>query len=538
MKRSKRQTLWSKLIALGLVVVLTMAMGINVFAVQSTDTASFTVNGFDENQEVTVTAYQIITVNVNDDTEEPSYPMYTWNSNVATWLKANDSYSSYVDDSLGENAVADVFENMSAENKTKFLEELVAAIKKGTVSVTAAKEVTSANGSATFTDMAMGEYLLVAEGGLKLYQPTTVTIAPVYNADTQTWGVGTPSIGEGGTAANMKSQDLPFEKEATSGTTVQIGDTVTYKLTAVVPDYPEDAVAKTFKIGDTLSKGLDFQGVWTIKVSLNADMSSPINSVGNYTTTIDGAATETFVIEFTEDFINANAGETVYVTYDAKVNANAFTTDSLGNSAYSAYNDPYDSSSYVKVPAEEDVYTYGITLTKKDQNTTVTDGLAGAEFVLKKDNTELKFSERDGVYIYDANGTATLTTDKDGKLEIRGIDVGTYVLEEITAPDGYVLPTGSITITINDDADGAADGEIDTDSTVTKTGTIDVDDKSITFSNNVISFDVLNVNGDDASFTLPVTGGAGTVMFTIIGILLMGGAAAIIIISKKRSHTR
>lgn len=537
MKRSKRQTLWSKLIALGLVVVLTMAMGINVFAVQSTDTTDFTVSGFDTDQEVTVTAYQIITVNVNDATGEPAYPMYTWNSNVATWL-GNNGYGSYIDNTLDTNAVADVFENMSANDKTTFLEELAAAIKKGTVSVTAAGEVTSANGSAAFENMLMGEYLLVAKGGLKLYQPTTVTIAPVYSTEEGTWGVGTPDIGGNGVNANMKSQDLPFEKEATSGTTVQIGDTVTYKLTAVVPDYPEDAVAKTFKIGDTLSEGLTFQSL-TITVSLNADMSSPINPVGNYRTIIDGAATEDFVIEFTEDFINANAGETVYVRYSAIVNEKAFTTDSLGNSAYSAYNDPYDNSSYVEVPAEEHVYTYGITLTKKDKNDTEVTGLEGAEFVLKQDDTELKFSESesDGVYIYDANGTATLTTASDGTLQIKGINVGTYVLEEITAPDGYVLPTGSITITINDDADGAADGEIDTDSTVTKTGTIAIGD-NIVRKDNVISFDVLNVNGDDASFTLPVTGGAGTVMFTIIGILLMGGAAAIIIISKKRSHTR
>lgn len=531
MKRSKRQTLWSKLIALGLVVVLTMAMGINVFAVQSTDTASFTVNGFDADKEVTVTAYQIITVNVDDVKGQPEYPMYIWNSNVASWLKANN-YSSYVDDSLETNAVADAFENMSANDKTTFLEELAAAIKKGTVSVTVAKEVTSANGSAAFENMLMGEYLLVAKGGLKLYQPTTVTIAPVYNTEEGTWGVGTPDIGGNGVNANMKSQDLPFEKEATSGTTVQIGDTVTYKLTAVVPDYPEDAVAKTFKIGDTLSDGLTFTNA-SIKV-----FSDEGSELGEADCTIEYPTTgEDFIISFTEDFINANAGETVYVTYDAKVNEKAFTTDSLGNKAYSAYNDPYDNNSYVTVPAEENVYTYGITLTKKDQNTTVTEGLAGAEFVLKQNNTELKFSERDGVYIYDANGTATLTTDANGKLEIRGIDVGIYVLEEITAPDGYVLPTGSITITINDDADGAADGNIDDDSTVAKTGTIAIGD-NIVREDNVISFDVLNVNGDDASFTLPVTGGAGTVMFTIIGILLMGGAAAIIIISKKRSHTR
>ncbi len=42
---------------------------------------------------------------------------------------------------------------------------------------------------------------------------------------------------------------------------------------------------------------------------------------------------------------------------------------------------------------------------------------------------------------------------------------------------------------------------------------------------------------NSAKFTLPATGGAGTVFFTMGGILLLGAAAVLIIVSRKKKPT-
>lgn len=126
-----------------------------------------------------MSAFQIITVNVDNQAGQPAYPMYTWNASVAAWMRTN-GYEQYINDTLGTNAVADRFdpEQVVATEMTAFLEKMTAAIKAGTISLTATKTVEASEGSAVFTEMPMGEYLITAKGGVKIYQPTTAELVP------------------------------------------------------------------------------------------------------------------------------------------------------------------------------------------------------------------------------------------------------------------------------------------------------------------------------------------------------------------------
>lgn len=142
------------------------------------------------------------------------------------------------------------------------------------------------------------------------------------------------------------------------------------------------------------------------------------------------------------------------------------------------------------------------------------------------------FTGTNGVYKYDENGTSTLEVAADGTLRVQGLDEGTYTLKEIQAPEGYVLPTGEITIVITDAA--PEDGTIDTANVTAGQGTVAINGAA-TASVNVVSFNVENTSSDDAGFTLPTTGGMGTMIFTIAGVLLMAGAVTmIVVVSKKR----
>lgn len=526
--KMKKKSMFSKMLAVCLALVFALSMSVTAFAAITPETkGSFTVTGLDTDQTPSVSAYQIITVNVDATSGQPSYPMYTWNAEVATWMKAN-SYASYVNDNLGTNAVADAFDNADAGTMTTFLEKLTAAIKAGTVRLTPT-EVTATDGTASFTDMAMGEYLITANGGVKIYQPTTVALVPE-ETDGE-WNLADAT-------AEMKSSDPGIDdKEASTeegDKTVAIGDTVTYKLTVSVPSYPEDATNTSFVVSDQLSAGLTFDGVSTIHVYSDADLRNEVDTA-NYTATTTGVVqNRTFQIDFDDDFTKGLTVDKLYITYTATVNENAFGTDALGNKPFLGYdNDPYTASDYENPGPEEDVYTYGIDLTKVDKNGAAITSETGdkkAQFTLSDDTgAVLKFEGADGVYKYKANGTETLEVAADGTLSVQGLDEGTYTLKEIQAPEGYVLPTGEITIVITD-AD--PDGEID-EVNVSKDGTIVY--TNATATGNVVSFDVQNTSSDDAGFTLPTTGGMGTMIFTIAGVLLMAGAVTmIVVVSKKR----
>ena len=131
--------------------------------------------------------------------------------------------------------------------------------------------------------------------------------------------------------------------------------------------------------------------------------------------------------------------------------------------------------------------------------------LGGAEFELYTDAacTE-KATDVDGNEI----GTITTGTAGEmlGKANIGAVEAGTYYLKETKAPNGYIQMVDVVTITIN--ADGTVTINQQEGNGATIVGPND---------ENVITLTVPN----SAGVALPNTGGAGTTIYTMAGLVLM-----------------
>ena len=132
--------------------------------------------------------------------------------------------------------------------------------------------------------------------------------------------------------------------------------------------------------------------------------------------------------------------------------------------------------------------------------------LEGAEFYIYKFGGEtreskLYYPSQGSDWVTEIAYAKKWTSAQDGTFTIEGLDDGTYYLEENKAPDGYILPDSNISFTITNGV---------------------IIDTSI---NNPNSFEgtelkVPNTTGAE----LPETGGPGTTILTIGGLLLMAGA--------------
>lgn len=548
MKRVNKK-LMSRIMAVCLMLVMVLSMGMAVSAAPLTPDAedSITISGIETDNSGngigTLNAYRVINVNVNNN--QPQAPVYTWNGAVAEWVSRN--FRSYIDIN-NSNAVTDAFLDLSdqsddeakAELKT-FVDRLANAIRytegedeDTAITITPAyeidlsRQVPTEDEKAITAEVSLGAYLFLVEGGVRIYSPGFAAVYPVN--ENGSW------VTEGHEVdVNLKSE-MPGIDKTVSDYTYEIGQTVTYTLTVDVPDYPDNAVNKKFIIADYLSNGLtlDSNSIKFYNYSDTATDHKGDDITASFTNYVFGADDEhpaeetspSFAKNFTGDY--SILASQVIVEYNATVNENAVVMESeetengLDNKVYLIYNNnPYTNNGYAEIPDEERVYTYGIQVTKTGDGN---EKLPGAEFTLKPEGgSELQFiKEDDGVYrrplSTDSSSvarTTTLVTDSNGLIQIRGLDLDTYILTETKAPEDYQLPADPTTeIVLADDADasGKPDGILNNDTDGTYEGTV--------------------VNTKPG--ILPSTGGIGTAVFTVCGILLMAGAVLLMAVVTRR----
>lgn len=526
---NKKYGTWTRLMAL----CLTLLLAVGVFGtaalaapiVENTGSISVTV----EESDVAVNAYQVMTVNFDYESnpQQPVDPVYSWSEAVKDWVSAN--YPAYIN---ADGSVTEDFTvgegKMTAEDAAAFYDALAAAIKGGTITLTASG---TCIGSGTIDNLPMGGYLILVENGMKVYRPSAVNIEPEYDENTGEWTMSTSTL-------EVKASDMTMDKTVNEDKTghdkdvsdqAGIGETVNFDLRTNVPQYPEKAIAKTYAISDTLSAGLTLvEG--SIKVyGVKGDVENELAENTAYTKgTVrpNNGPQTSFTLKFVYDQIKEY--DKIHVDYNAVVNSNAVVGgEGNPNAAVLDYNNnPYDSNSWKEMPDKVKVYTYGLKVNKVDN---ANEPLTGAEFTLSKqsgsDPITLTFVETgDGKYRVatdeDAQPTTTLKVGADsdatkGKLNISGLSVGTYYLTETKAPGGYNKPSNPVTIEIKDaDRDGLPTINNDTHE----------------FVDGFVALDVVNTKG----FKLPTTGGMGTFLFTMGGVAIMGAAILLFFVLRRR----
>ncbi|MCD8007712.1 MAG: Cna B-type domain-containing protein [Clostridiales bacterium] len=160
--------------------------------------------------------------------------------------------------------------------------------------------------------------------------------------------------------------------------------------------------------------------------------------------------------------------------------------------------------------------------------------LSGAEFILYYTETDETTGETTTYYYSgdDEDGNATWTTERsaaetiisegneDG-VTVSGLTLGTtYYLEEITAPNGYNLLSDPIVFTLTTEGINLSEED-----GINDTVSYETDEDG-----NLIII-VYNSKG----YELPSTGGMGTWLYTLTGLVLCGGAATVLYRRKRLS---
>lgn len=335
-------------------------------------------------------------------------------------------------------------------------------------------------------------------------------------------------------------------------------DTITYK---VVVDVPTNIVKlKKFVLTDTPTNLTDDSG--TVKVYSDEAMNvvAPENIYS-----VKGTG-EGFTITFTPDQMGTFAGKKLYVSYTATLKKDASgnftgstTVDGNSNSIVLTYSnktnlkqeEAEESNNQTKIKDEAVVYSFQLNVQKTDgTNKPLGAGVmfdlykesaADADGALTPDEAKkLGFEKKDktGYVLVQKN----LVTDDKGQIVYKGLANGNYWLVETKTLEGYNLLAKPVEVKLN----------INYKKTLTEkktyvNGVLVKSDVSAT----VEPFEGTSITETEAGkpiggsavtvvnragFTLPVTGGFGTLLFSGIGVLLVLAGVGVLFSLKKKSN--
>lgn len=338
-------------------------------------------------------------------------------------------------------------------------------------------------------------------------------------------------------------------------TDASVGDTVTWKVEASVPSNVNEL--KTYKLTDKMSDALTWENKAKANLEITTNNSTTLEASTDYTLTVpeDNTTGGTWTIEFTE------AGKTklatsnvkvITVTFNTKLNVNAI-IGSEGNlndaeldysNAIYPTEDP-DNPNKGNTPGEDKikdqaiVYSFQMNIEKVDgKDSTIK--LQGVTFDLysytgaKTNPTEADLKGSDGTLV-----EQNLTTDADGKIQKSRLKNGTYYLVEtktVKTKDGkqYNLLKEPVKVEIKVDYVTKTETTITKDVNGNVADTTTVSTKTFTGgdtgSDGTFTVTVKNYTG----FDLPITGGMGTVLFSIAGFALMAGAAFVLLKGRRK----
>lgn len=564
-----------KLFAVLLTLAMVLGMSATVFATNTEQTPSAkptvaTINGIEQESgvDISVVAYQIIKYNDNGYYEEV-LPNTIAKKEVAGQQPTLTPTSANVQD-LYYNEL----EKLKTKGEGKTFDR-------------------QSDGSYTCRDLALGTWLVVVNGAKSyIYNPAIISVNQTpegveygtLNLDTNTWLDETGIYLKKDEPTITKTAESAKVPEDTNVVGTQYGDILKFTVTADIPAYTPDRTGIEYSIKDTLT-GLEFVLDKEHPVTVKVGMDSQSAQLNEYVTGIAKRAIEAAIGKkgksFTvtglgDQFLVTNSNNKIIIEYYAKVTSTTLiNVDRLNNKAeldYSNNTDTDNKSNHKETETKH--YTFGIDTTvsgwKDSESSHPTgefvkiDDKGNIQYtqtpgeVVKKDGTpqflqgaefQLHIGSVNGTLFTDKSGKNTFTTDKDGRLQIVGLDDGVeYYLVETKAPTGYSLNATPVRVYIEatyrtDLVTNLQDvltgyqvimGEGEGSQTIThygydiKTGETEFINTPATPSN---PFGFKNTKLTN----LPSTGGIGTTIFTIGGCLIMVVAAGLFFASRRKS---
>lgn len=520
-----------KIVSLLLAMVMVLAMTVGVSAATVTVPSDGILNGH------TFTAYQIFS-----GTESSGILSdVKWGSGVNSVdflaaLKADTTYGSLFTDCTDAAAVAKV---LSDNNTNTALANAVAKIAYANKTDSGTALTSGENALADGYYLVVDTTANVGEGGA--YNTAVLQIVGNINITVKTDAPG---------VEKKVLEDDKYKKDGGYGTgyndvaDYNMGDAVPFHLIGSVPDMSRYDTYK-YIFHDTLSAGLTLNE-GSIKVYVASDKAGTDKAeITGWKKAVDS---QKFTVSFTDlkTVSGVSQGKYVIVEYTATLNQNAVVgLDGNPNTVHLEYSNKPDQSgsgdtNHTGVTPEDKVivFTYELDTTKVDGQDN-TNKLEGAEFKLR--NTANKWAIVDDAskvtsWADTEEGGSTLTSDANGLFKVIGLDDGTYYLKETKAPTRYNLLTSEITVVIaattkndQDWTDFLASSAL-TKLEVTADGTAGTGDTST----GIAGITVANNKGS----TLPETGGMGTTIFYVVGVILVLGAVVLLITKKRMSANK
>lgn len=516
--------------ALALLTALAMMLGLGAIAATpalavTAGMGSLTVTGNDKFE--SVDAYQMFVVE-DSQADSAKYTLNSaWNgfftnTNLegfpegVTTEKLSDAAFTYIK-GLGN----DDTEKVNAFAKTAAAWAATHISKPTKVSAT----VTEGTNQAVLNNLAFGYYLVV---------PNPKGSTP--DDEHQNRGTDAMLVNMNQSTQNMELKTVypTVDKKVGEGqnhANASVGDTLDFTLTSTVPDISEYTKGYQFSFVDTLSEGLTFNEgsvqvmIGENNVTNNCTIVNPSTGNSNVLTIHFGTtpgnlqgADATGKYDAT-DLFKGKAGQKITVTYTATLNEKAqIATDNTNTVKVVYSNNPNTNGTGESGESKTHQYTFKFDLNKTDG----TNGLAGAVFELKKQGEDdpiqlIETSKGSNTYrpakvtstegpTYETGAVTQVTTPEGGVIHFTGLDAGTYTLHEVVPPEGY--------------------NKVESDPTVTISATYDPDSGELqSWSVNGAGQNAVEVV-NHAGTILPGTGGIGTVVFTVAGVVLVVAGVA------------
>ena len=557
------------------------------FMLLSTTICALAVEGADES---TTSKITLNVSNVADGDTVTAYKLVSYNDNGNSY-KFDESFEKYINTEKKKPDAQAYLAGLKAADVNNLLAGYATECNKKSTEYKLPTETVSNKASddtASLEGLTPGYYLLLtttSPNNDRIYMPLSAFVKvdgndlAVYAGGSDTKlpehesaytvaakSAGGPTIDKKTNATNGADEEQKKEwmKTATAG----VGDTVRFYVQVTIPKYT-DGTTLNLKVNDTLTNleykpnsakvyeekpELDATGVTGNPATIDGAIKNTADIAGNYDPTT-GKQDLTFELNYGTIMQNATQDKTVYVYYEAVVKPEAVKNEknegtNVASLTYS--NASTSESEHTTNEVTTKVFSYYLKLNKVKGETT--DSLHGAEFSVyttEKSDTPLSFvkvSDDNGKteYYRPAVGNEASSTSAVTKIEadfqIRGLDAGTYYLEEVKTPKGYTKPKGRfrIVMTSQIDENGEYTGKLDSKNNKTYINTVNPDDTNLVYANSGadsgLMYQFSTTIKNFSTPNLPTTGGIGTVLLSIGGVVLMAAGAYLLFFRKKKEN--